>query len=302
MDEETIREIVRKSYDMHFHIGPDILPRRFNVEGLLNEESNKISGIVLKSHSFPTIALINAVERKTGVDLIGSVTLNYFMGGFNRSAIYASSVMSRKRPIVVWLPTIHAENHLLQNSSEYEIPPEWIKDPEFRPRNKDRLKAIRVTDWANNLIRKMNECLETMAEMNCILATGHVSWQEAEKVALSALDMGVKTIITHPMQRDIAMPLDVQARLAKAGAFIEYCHIMYLDRDNPQDYPLKDQVNCIREIGAEQVIISSDAGQVSNPSSSESLSQYIGLLADNGLGEDEFRAAVIDNPGRVLGI
>ena len=77
---------------------------------------------------------------------------------------------------------------------------------------------------------------------------------------------------------------------------------MYLDRDNPQDYPLKDQVNCIREIGAEQVIISSDAGQVSNPSSSESLSQYIGLLADNGLGEDEFRAALIDNPGRVLGI
>jgi len=302
MDEEKAKELIRKSYDMHFHIGPDILPRKYTVEQLIAEEKGNIGGLVLKSHSFPTIALIDGIRQDPELDLIGSITLNYFMGGFNQSAIYASSVMSGEQPIVVWLPTIHAENHLVQNKSKYEIPPEWIKDPTFKPRYKDNLRAIKVTDWAENIIRKMNECLETMAEMKCVLATGHVSWQEAERVALAALDMGIPTIITHPMQRDIAMPLDVQVKLAEKGAYIEYCHIMYLDRDNPGDYPLAEQVVCMEEIGADKLVISSDAGQCKNPKSSESLGEFIGLLADNGMDEDVFETILVKNPKKILGL
>ncbi|MBU0762747.1 MAG: hypothetical protein KKD39_06945 [Candidatus Altiarchaeota archaeon] len=300
MDDKKTEKIVGEAIDMHFHIGPDILPRRYTVDTLVKEENGKISGVVLKSHSFPTIALINALQRKDGMKLIGSITLNYFMGGFNNSAIYASAVMSRDKPIVVWMPTIHAENHLLQNKSEYEIPPEWVRDPNFKPRMKYDLKAIKVTDWSGKLIRKAKDCLDTMAEMNCILATGHVSWREAEKLTLEALDRGIKTIVTHPMQRDIAMPLDTQKKLADKGAYIEYCYIMYLDRDNPGDYPLKDQMAAIEDIGAEQVILTSDAGQTRNPGPTESLKQYIKLLAGEGLAEKTITHALVKNPRKIL--
>ncbi len=302
MDGGGIKALVRESYDLHFHIGPDILPRRYTVDELVAAESGNISGVALKSHSFPTIALIEAAGRQDRLTLIGSVTLNYFMGGFNESAIYASSMMSHDRPIIVWLPTVHAENHLLKNRSQYEIPPEWVKDTGFKPRQKHDLKAIRVTDWTGKLIRKMGSCMRVIEENGCIVATGHVSWQEAEKLAEECLDRGIKVILTHPMQRDIAMPLDVQRRLADRGAYVEYCYVMYLDRDSPGDYPLSEQAGCIREIGADRVVLTSDAGQRHNPGSSESLAEYVRLLSGEGIGEGEFRRMLVDNPRKILGI
>jgi hypothetical protein len=300
VDETKIRQLLKESYDLHYHIGPDILPRKYNVSRLVAGEAGKIGGVVLKSHSFPTIALINAFEGKTDMTLIGSVTLNYFMGGFNDSAIYASSVMSKKHPIFVWFPTVHAENHLIHNKSEYEIPPEWVKDPSFKPRDKHALKAIRVTDWAGKLIRKAATSLDTMAENNCILATGHISWQESEVLAREALDRGIKTIITHPMQKDINMPLDVQKKLADMGAYIEYCYIMYLDRDYPQDYPPQDQANAINEIGQDRVILTSDGGQTKNPSPSDCMMDYIKLLTENGVDSNQIPGMIKDNPRKIL--
>ncbi|MFH1403221.1 MAG: DUF6282 family protein [Candidatus Altiarchaeota archaeon] len=302
-DDKDIKKLVKEAYDMHFHVGPDILPRKYDdVDELIKEEKGRIGGIALKAHSFPTMTYIQAAhESVNGLKLIGSITLNYFMGGFNPSAVYASAMMSKKYPLIVWFPTIHAENHLISNKSEYEIPPEWIKDPSFKPRPKADLKAIRVTNWAGRLIRKAELVLDTMQEMGCVLATGHVNWREAERLSLEAIDRGIKVIVTHPMQRDISMPLEVQERLAGKGAFIEYCYIMYLDRDNPGDYPLEEQSRCIREIGVDQCILTSDAGQVRNPGSSDSIMQYMNLLKDHDLGLSEFRRMVVDNPVRILG-
>ncbi|MBD3261672.1 MAG: hypothetical protein GF334_08350 [Candidatus Altiarchaeales archaeon] len=304
LDNKKIDDLIKKSIDLHFHVGPDILPRKYTVEQLIESEAGKIRGVALKAHSFPTITSIDAAVKnhgQTGVELIGSITLNYFMGGFNPSAVYASSMLSRDYPIIVWFPTIHAENHLIHNHSEYEIPPEWIGDPYFKPRTKDDLKAIKVTNWAGRLIRKANLVLDEMVKNNCILATGHISWREAERLTLDALDRGLKVLVTHPMQKDISMPLEVQRKLADKGAFIEYCYIMYLDRDHPGDYPPEKQVEAIKEIGADQCILVSDGGQVRNPSPSKCLKDYVNLLSPYGLGEGDFKTMLVDNPLKLLG-
>jgi len=90
-----INQLVKESIDLHYHIGPDILPRRDTVETLVVSERGKIKGIALKSHAFPTISTINTIKKREDDPLlIGSITLNYFMGGFNPSAIYASACIS----------------------------------------------------------------------------------------------------------------------------------------------------------------------------------------------------------------
>jgi hypothetical protein len=302
IEDGELNRLLQEAYDMHFHVGPDILPRRYNdVDELIREESGRIKGIALKAHSFPTMTAIKAShETENDLTLIGSITLNYFMGGFNPSAVYASSIMS-KHPIIVWFPTIHAENHLINNKSEYEIPPEWVKDPSFKPRLKTELKAIRVTNWAGRLIRKAINVLDVIQELGCILATGHVSWQEAEKLAVEALDRGIKVIVTHPMQKDIAMPLEVQQKLADKGAFIEYCYIMYLDRDDQRDYPPEEQARCIREVGVDKCLLTSDSGQLGNPRPSECLRDYVRLLEPYGLGLGDVKSMVVDNPKSLLG-
>ncbi|MFQ5875682.1 MAG: DUF6282 family protein, partial [Dehalococcoidia bacterium] len=303
--EHKIRELVREAYDLHLHVGPDILPRRYNVRNLIQEEEGKIAGVALKSHSFPTISAIADVkqQREDGLKLIGSITLNYFMGGFNPSAIYASTVMSREFPLIVWFPTVHAWNHLKHNYSEYEIPPEWVKDPLFRPRRKTELKAIRVSDDINNrLFEKCTKVLNMVRRLDCIIATGHLSWPEAEALTIEALDMGCKVILTHPMQKDIDMPLEVQIRLARLGAMVEFCYIMYLDRDDPQDYPLDLMAKYINEIGARHCILSSDAGQRHNPGPSESLRAFAGLLCKEGIALEQLEIMMVRNPRYLIGL
>lgn len=303
MRDDEIDNIIQRSYDLHFHIGPDILPRKYNVKQLIQEEQGKIAGIVLKSHSFPTITgIIASEEKKTAPKLFGSLTMNYFMGGFNPSAIYASSTMSRDYPIIVWFPTIHAENHLRHNYSNYEIPPEWVKDPEFIPRIKTELKAIRVIDWNNILFDKCTRVLKMIKKMNCIIATGHLSWEETEVLATEALKENMKTIITHPNQKDIAMPLRIQKELARKGAYIEHCYIMYLDRDNEDDYPLDEMADKINEVGADHCVLTSDAGQMANPSPSQSLREFVKLLSKEGITKSQFEKMLIRNPEIILGI
>jgi len=303
MSRRGIEELIRNAYDLHMHIGTDILPRRYTVEEVISAEEGRIGGIALKSHSFPTISTINDVlkQRQTSLELFGSITLNYFMGGFNASAIYASAVMSRGHPLIVWFPTVHAWNHLKSNYSDYEIPPEWVKDAAFKPRLKTELKAIRVSDDINNqLYDKCVRVLHMIKKMDCVLGTGHLSWQEVEPLAKAALDMGIKVILTHPMQRDIAMPLRLQKELAQQGAFVEFCYVMYLDRDNEEDYPLDEMADKINEIGADQCILTSDAGQLANPPPSECLAKFVKLLSQQGLTRSQFEKMLIRNPRRIM--
>ncbi|MFH1624933.1 MAG: DUF6282 family protein [Pseudomonadota bacterium] len=303
MRDDEIDKMIQRSYDLHFHIGPDILPRKYNVGQLIQQEQGKISGIVLKSHSFPTITGIIASGEENGrLKLFGSITMNYFMGGFNPSAIYASATMSKNFPIIVWFPTIHAENHLRHNYSNYEIPPEWVKDPEFKPRIKTELKAVRVIDWNNVLFDKCVRVLKMIKKMNCIMATGHLSWEETEVLASQALKEDIKVIITHPNQKDIAMPLRIQKELGRQGAYIEHCYVMYLDRDNEDDYPLDEMADKINEVGADHSILTSDAGQMKSPSPSESLKEFVRLLSKEGITKSQFEKMLIKNPEMILGI
>ena len=304
LTDHEVADLISHAIDLHFHIGEDILPRRYTVDQLLDAERGKIRGIALKSHSFPAISGVIAAERQQSdhVALIGSVTLNYFLGGFNPSAIYAAAVMAHRYPTIVWFPTVHAENHLIKSHSEYEIPPDWVGDPEFKSRPKAELKAIKVVDWAGNLIGKAKQTLDMMERMNCILGTGHLSWQESEVLTGEARRRGLPVMVTHPMQKDIAMPVEVQQRLAAQGAFIEHCYIMYKDRDHEWDYPPEEIVRQIRAVGVNQVILTSDAGQIRNSSSSESLIEYVRLLEAHGITQAELETMLVHNPRRLLGL
>ena len=114
---------VKNFIDLHVHIGPEVIPRKFTVNTVAKEEKGKIAGMALKSQFFPTTPLIKSENKGEGIILVGSVTLNNSVGGLNPDAIYASARIS-EAPIIVWFPTISAGQFL--DNSKYEIPPEWV--------------------------------------------------------------------------------------------------------------------------------------------------------------------------------
>lgn len=291
----SLRDIIGQAIDIHVHIGPEIIPRKYTVETLINEECGKIGGFVLKNHFYPTTPFIRKVKPPDKLRLFGSIVLNSAVGGLNPEAIYATSLIANK-PIVVWFPTIHAENFLKQ--SEYEIAPEWVNKKGFLARKAKDIKPVIVVK-NKRLTKSAITVLQMIKRCNAVLATGHISWNESILLANKAISMDVqKIVITHPIYQRIKMPVKIQKELAQRGCFIEQSFSMYsIDK-----IPIKTIANQIYEVGSKSVILSSDVGQTFSSSPSEALLQFSTLLKVEGVNENQLFDMMITNPKKLLGI
>ena len=289
------QKILKKSIDLHVHIGPEIIPRKFNLVELVNYEKDKLAGIAVKNHFFPTIAM-NQINSITKPFIINSVVLNRYVGGFNPDIIRASAELSDK-PIIVWFPTLHTKKFL--DEQKFEIPREWIGGEQItRPKLTKNIKPLNILNKKGSVSNEVKNVLQTIKDYNAILATGHLSWSESLKlVEFATKKIGIKkVIITHPIYQKIKMPINIQNKLVKAGALIEHCYSMYsIDK-----IAIKKIVNQIKIVGAKNCILSSDVGQIFSESPSEALVNFMSLLEKNGLTEGEIKVMLIDNPNKLL--
>lgn len=284
---------IKNFIDLHMHIGPEVIPRKFTVQELVEEENGRIRGMALKNHFYSTTPLIKGAASEGKPLLIGSVTLNNYVGGLNPDAVYAAASLS-KRPIIVWFPTIHAENFLSQ--SKYETPSEWGASS---ARLSGEIKGIKILANRNLTDEAMN-VLETVKENECVLATGHISWQESKALVEEAIDIGIrKIIITHPIYQLIDMPIQVQAELSSnKGVYIEHNYAMYLI----DKIPIEKTAGQIKSVGPEKCIISSDMGQTGNPAPSKALEVLADLLKRCSITEKELKTMGEGNPANIIGL
>jgi hypothetical protein len=277
-----IKDIVKQSIDLHVHVGPEIIPRKFTVDELAKIEKGKIAGIAVKSH-------FNIISRiKSELKIIYSVTLNNCVGGLNSDIVYSIGKG------IIWFPTISADNYL--RKSKYEIRHEWVNDPNFKPKLSKDVKVVKVTE-NGKLTDKAISVLNAIKDIGSVLATGHISWQESKLLVEEAIRLGIKKIIvTHPIYPLIDMPLDVQKEIADKGAFIEQCYSMW----KIDNIPIEKIVKQIKFIGADRCIISSDVGQVFSKNPSESLEEFIEVLMGKGVTEKEIIMMCIENPIKLI--
>jgi hypothetical protein len=284
----NLKNIIKQSIDMHMHIGPEIIPRKYNIKQLANEEVGNIGGFVLKNHFYPTTPFIRQLGGKKDLKIYGSVTLNNFVGGLNPEAI-TSTAMLTKDPIVVWLPTINAENFLAKSS--FEIAPEWINRNEYNSRRAKNTKPVKIS------VNQLKEILIIIKKVNAVLATGHISWQETVKVVNIALELNLnRIIITHPIYQKIDMPINIQKELARMGCYIEHCYSMFsIDRIG-----ICRIVEQIKGVGPDSIILSSDVGQTFSYKPSKALLDFARLLRKDGIKEDELFTMLVANPKKIL--
>lgn len=290
-----LKDIVRQSIDIHLHIGPEIIPRRYTTDTLIAEEKEKLGGAVLKNHFYPTQPFISGVKDEKGLMLFGSIVLNNSVGGINPEGIYASSLLS-DRPIMVWFPTINAENFLRQ--SRFEIAPEWVRNSRFMGRKSKDVQPVTIIK-NGKLTKDSMLVLKAIKKCNAILATGHISWKESRILVNRALKEGIKQIvITHPIYQYINMPIAVQKELAKKGCFIEQSYSMYsIDK-----ILISKIAKQIKDVGSKSIILSSDMGQAFSPSPSKALLDFAYLLEKEGITKIELFRMLVINPKKLLRI
>lgn len=273
---DTVEEIWRGSIDIHVHAAPDpVAERRMDaLEMALAAREAGMRAVIFKSHEYPTTPTAYVLNQIVdGFTVFGAVSLDYEVGGLNPAALEASARMDAAK---VWMPTF---------SADY-----WSTTRNGKP-------GIKVLDEAGKLITVVHEILDIVVEYDLILGTGHLWAEEQLALVKAAGARDIKTVVTHA---DMWIPVEMQAEMARLGAFIEHAYIGCMP--DHAIYTVEQIAAAVRAAGPSRSILSTDLGQAHNPAPAEGLRMFIAAMLRAGFSAAEVSVMVKDNPAGLLGL
>jgi hypothetical protein len=296
----------KRVIDMHVHIGPEFLRRKYSAASLAEEARQGGFGVVMKNHFQPTTGQVSQIRRPDdNVPLVGSVALNFNCGGVDDHGVRAglsgwkqnvtASDPDRDR-FVVWMPTMCCEAHL-RCYNRRDISTDWGIKAEYTRfyaegtgytldrKNADKMAAL-------------DRALELIEKHDLVLATGHLDRQETLTIVERAHAIGIRRIImTHPLFQATELDPETMARMwTQYGAYSELCFV-----NLAMDHLTYDQYLAVIEaVGPQGVLLSSDVGQIFSPPVGEALLEFFNELMKRGVKEDEIAQMAVLNPNRLL--
>jgi len=230
------------------------------------------------------------ISKNYKIPIIGSITLNKSVGGINHEAVRAAlsgfKVNPQKRNrdrgrFIVWMLTIHAEAHLIYNNRK-DIISGWGGATKYQTTYPEGTGLTVLEKKGANLLNKETlKVLELIAKEDLILATDHLSSKEVELLVKEALNIGVRRIIiTHPFFKATNMFIEKQVELSKLKrVFFKICYSnLKLDKIHIDSY-----IQLIKIAGSENIILSTDLGQVSSETVGEGWRNYFKILKKKGI-------------------
>jgi hypothetical protein len=296
---ERARTLVRGAYDLHVHVGPDVIPRRIDDVTLARRFAELgLAGFALKSHYTSTAERAQIVSAAApGVEAIGTVTLNRAVGGMNALAV---DIAAREGARIVWMPTVDspAETAGRTEPKEGDKVPLWARlQHELRELGLG-IEPVHVTDGEGGLLPETRDVLRTVARHDLVLATGHLARDDTFAVVDGALGEGVRQIVvTHPEFPCQDFSVEDQRELAARGCVLERCLSTPLSGKTSWDHVLAG----VRAVGVEHTLFSSDCGNPDYPAVEDGLALWADRLLDDGFDEDEVRELIVGQSRRLAG-
>ncbi len=275
--------------DMHVHTNPDLRLRAYN-DFELADAAVRVGAraILIKSHLGFTVNrayLSNEYVKRvygehTGFTMYGGVVMNKVIGGINPEAVEKGLKLGAKE---IWLPTQSAKRHLERTGQDPADGVEILRDGKVVPALQDVFRLIRDYD--------------------AVLGTAHVSPEEAFRVVEAARDVGVKKIvITHPEWWIVDMSIADQLRLVRDyDVILERCYAQNMGGGRYRSN-LADNLELIKTVGYEHVMVDTDGGQTENPHWELALQEYMQFLLDHGIPAEQVYHMTKTIPCRLLGI
>jgi hypothetical protein len=266
--------------DLHIHSAPDVHPRFGDDIDIVSQARQAgMRAVLLKSHVAPTPDRAAIAEKVVGgIRVFGGLALNEAVGGFNPAAVEVALQLGAKE---IWMPTRSAA-HLL--------------------RREGKPGGLTVLEESGELRPVVLTILDLVAQADAILATGHLSPGESAVLVPAALQRGVrKVLVTHPEADFIRMPLDLQAALAREGAYFERC---FVDTTSMMSgaVSLEDIAHAIRTVGVPSTVLATDFGQPRNPAPVQGMQAYLSGLVGLGFGRSEIQRMAGETPAQLLGL
>lgn len=293
------RELIKGAYDLHVHSAPDVLPRKMDdIEMAKRIKESSMAGYAIKSHYFCTSERAEMVNRLyPDCDAVGTITLNSSVGGINPTAV---EMAARSGAKLVWFPTCdsaHEIAHVFDGNPNKKLP-YWaqiiiqMKDAGIQA------PVINILEEDGILKKPVLDVLDIIARYDMILATGHVSHEEAFALVSEAKNRGVKKIVvTHVDFPTTYYTVEEQKRFVEMGAVMEHCYTTWAT--GKVEFEVTKEM--IREIGPANCILATDLGQKTALYPDEGLLEFAKRLYDDGFTAEEIRTMAVDNPRALLG-
>jgi hypothetical protein len=289
--EKRVLDLLEGAIDMHIHAAPDVYPRILNdVELAIQAKEMGMRAIVIKNHFVITADRAQIASDVADFQVFGGIALNLHVGGLNRHAVDVALKLGAK---IVWLPTLHSQKFVQNKSHVAHLAGELGDD----------LQGIYILNDDDSLKEELYAIFKLIAQRDAILATGHVTMQEAKIAVREAAKTGVKKIIvTHPLASFVNYSVEDMKEILDLGA--SYLEHVFNDTTRQVSRPIERKAlyEGIKSMGAKHCIMSTDSGQWLNPVPAQQMGIYINDMLRFGLSENEVRTMVADNPADALGL
>jgi microsomal dipeptidase-like Zn-dependent dipeptidase len=181
---------------------------------------------------------------------------------------------------MVWMSTFDAENQIRANKSNAPF--------------------VRVSQ-NGALLPETKAVIAAIAKHSLVLASGHVSAQEALLMFEEGRRLGVRAMVaTHGMGAPTLLTVEQAQQATRLGAFIEFASGT-LATPNAQA-KIDRFAEDIRAVGVEHAIISSDLGQGGNPLPADGFATFMEALRKKGFTDQELDRMAKQNPAQLLGL
>lgn len=275
-------QLLRGTIDIHVHSDPDNVPRSLDgIEAAKLALSKGMRGMVLKNHYDPTAGLAFLARKAApGLEVFGGVDLNLTMGGMNVAAVEHLTQVAGGWGRMVWMSTFDAENQVRYSRED-------------RP----------YVSVAHNgiLLPATKAVISVIAKHGLVLATGHVSAEEALLLLREGRQQGVQhMVVTHATNPPVLMNVAQMREAAALGAFVEFAGSSVGNADGPSR--MDRFADAIRKVGPQFCILSSDLGQKINPLPPDGYGEFLAAMRDRSFSVAEIDQMSKQNPARLLGL
>ncbi len=284
-------ELLVGAIDPHIHAYPDFVPRAQDMlEIAVDAARAGMRAVVFKDHwhlsAGAAYFVQKAIDEMVGdgrlahrVEVYGGLGLNL---GIDPRAVEVALRYPNFR--CIWFPTFRslgwARTAGLEDTGDY----------------------IRLVAPSGEVLPEVRTVMEIAAEAGIGIGLGHTDYEELLPLATLARDLGVRTVLDHPLLELNRLTLEEIVTLADLGCFVgTYCQPMIPSLYQPVADPMAT-VEVLTVVGGDRCVAGSDFGQVLHVKTVDGLRIFIRALLGFGVDRVHISAALRDTPARLLGL
>lgn len=291
--------------DIHCHPNPDFCPRLLDDDDLVAiAKAVGMRAVMIKSHFSATHERAYLAEKAVGggIRVFGLICLNPSVGGFRPESV---RIALKQGARAVWMPSMWTEHHSSYVRSQgsgmgyqtigmqFTEPGEGLTPLDANGAVKDEVKQI----------------LDQIAAADVMLASGHFTLPEVHAVMSEAKARGVTRSVIHTANYHVMNfpDADMRQMVSDYGAVLEMGFSslpngVWDPVDPTKAMSAADTCRVIRMVGAENVVLTSDCGQLSTAMPIEAMRLWISHMKTYGMSQAEIDQMTKIVPARLLGL